>query len=191
MKGSREKERGSQRKLTVTWAPDVYDPPPTQLELILSRGTKQQKLPKKEKKSGKKGQKGKDFSRGVSSSKESSRSGGKDKKKKQHRGASAGSRRYNRFSEGDYDDMESSNSGVLDSTCESGKASSHWSGRNKKQTGGMAGNFRQYDLPPSDSDEDEEAEVGNVEAGSPDPQCGSSFLKGSLKEVHYSVAKAL
>lgn len=178
----------------VTWAPDVYDPPPTQLEFILSTGTKQQKMPKKEKKSGKRGQKGKESSRGGSSSKESSLGGGRDKKKKQHHRASAASRCYNMFADGDYDGLEGfSSGGVLDSAYESSpKASSRWSSRDKKkQTGGMGGNFRRYDLPPSDSDEDEEAEDENVEAGSPDPHCGSSLLKGSLKDIHCKVARAI
>ncbi|OWM82326.1 uncharacterized protein LOC116208813 [Punica granatum] len=195
MKGSRERAEQSQKNLTVTWAPDVYDPPPTQLELILSRGTKQQKLPKKEKKSGKKAQKGKDFSRGGSSGKESSRGSSRDKTKKQHRGFSGGSRRYNMFADGDDDDMESFSSGVPDSAFESKKDSSRWGGRDKKkQTCGMGGNFRRYDLPPSDDDDDDEEQevkAGKVEAGSPDSHCGSSFLKGSLKELHHSVAKAL
>ncbi|RDY07308.1 hypothetical protein CR513_08601, partial [Mucuna pruriens] len=58
MKGSREKEGGSQMKLTVKWAPDVYDPVPTLLSHTV-KSKKQQKfrIKKSEKKSGKKGQK--------------------------------------------------------------------------------------------------------------------------------------
>ncbi|XVF76598.1 hypothetical protein PTKIN_Ptkin13bG0278600 [Pterospermum kingtungense] len=73
LKGSREKQGLSPSKLTVTWAPDVYDPPPTSV-LHTVRGKKQQK-PKKnndKKKNGKKGQKGNNSSRGGG--------GGKDNK---------------------------------------------------------------------------------------------------------------
>ncbi|KAF8006321.1 hypothetical protein BT93_K0577 [Corymbia citriodora subsp. variegata] len=84
LKGTREKQGASPRKLTVRWAPDVYDPPPTSVSHFLSRGTKQQKVPKKDKRNGKRGQKGKDFSRGASG-KDSSKRDKKDKKKKQSR----------------------------------------------------------------------------------------------------------
>lgn len=92
-KGSHEKQGGAPRKLTVTWAPDVYDPPPTQLLDIITRGTKQKKLPKKEKIGGKEGQKGKETTRGGGGGRDSSRGGGgsKDKKKKQnHRTGKSG-----------------------------------------------------------------------------------------------------
>ncbi|XP_010505337.1 PREDICTED: uncharacterized protein LOC104782173 [Camelina sativa] len=75
IKGSREKHGLSLRKTSVSWAADVYDPPPS----IAShtRSKKQQQKPKSKdnhRKTGKKGQKGKDnsSSRGGSS---------KDKKK--------------------------------------------------------------------------------------------------------------
>ena len=79
LKGSREKQGLSPKKLTVTWAPDVYDPPPTSV-LHTVRSKKQQKSKKNndKKKNGKKGQKGnnsrgsgkdnKQFSRGCGSS---------------------------------------------------------------------------------------------------------------------------
>ncbi|KAE9619434.1 hypothetical protein Lal_00047576 [Lupinus albus] len=60
MKGSREKQGvgGSQMKLTVKWAPDVYDPVPTLLSHTV-KGKKQHKSRhRSEKKYGKKGQKG-------------------------------------------------------------------------------------------------------------------------------------
>ncbi|KAK4755311.1 hypothetical protein SAY87_009068 [Trapa incisa] len=174
MKASSEKDGESRRKLRVTWAPDVYDPPPIKSELILSRDSMQQKAPKKEKRSGKKGQKGKEFSR---ASKESSRASGKDKKKKkQHCRAAASSKHYDIFGDGDNDDMRSFSSGVLDSTSEcSSKASSQWSSSSdkKKRNGGTGVNFRRYDLPPSDSDEDDE-EAEDVEACSPDPHRSSN-----------------
>lgn len=72
MKGSREREGGPPRKLTVKWAPDVYDPPPTIVSHTVNRSRKQQRFKKDERKkqrSGKKGQRG-----------NSSHGGGKDKK---------------------------------------------------------------------------------------------------------------
>ncbi|XP_031396750.1 uncharacterized protein LOC116207796 [Punica granatum] len=78
MKGSREKLGAAQRKLKVTWAPDVYDPPPTSVSHVVRRGTKQQKLSRKDKR----GHKGKDFSRGRGSKDSSNGAAGKDKKKK-------------------------------------------------------------------------------------------------------------
>lgn len=80
MKGSCEKQGATQRKLRVTWAPDVYDPIPTSVSHALRRSTRQQKASRKDKKHGKRGHKGKDSSRG-SGSKDSS-SDGKDKRKK-------------------------------------------------------------------------------------------------------------
>lgn len=72
MKGSREKNGASPRKLSVSWAPDVYDPMPTSVSHSVRGGKKQQKSRnnKKNWKNGKKGQKG-NTSRGGS---------GKDKK---------------------------------------------------------------------------------------------------------------
>ncbi|EOY07599.1 hypothetical protein QUC31_011248 [Theobroma cacao] len=80
LKGSREKQGLSPKKLSVTWAPDVYDPPPTSV-LHTVRGKKQQKLKKNndKKKNGKKGQKGNN-SRG---------SGGKDNKQFRRGGGNA------------------------------------------------------------------------------------------------------
>lgn len=71
MKGSREKNGEPQMKLTVKWAPDVYDPLPTLVSHTV-KNKKQQKSRKKknEKKNGKKGHKG-NSTRGG---------GGKDKK---------------------------------------------------------------------------------------------------------------
>lgn len=68
MKGSREKHGVSLRKLSVSWAPDVYDPIPTSLSHTVNRGGKKQqryKNNKKNWKNGKKGQKG-NTSRGGS-----------------------------------------------------------------------------------------------------------------------------
>ncbi|KAK7393302.1 hypothetical protein VNO78_21854 [Psophocarpus tetragonolobus] len=58
VKGSREKEGGSQMKLTVKWAPDVYDPAPTLLShTVKSKKQHKSRMKKGEKKSGKKGPK--------------------------------------------------------------------------------------------------------------------------------------
>ncbi|XP_008241444.1 PREDICTED: uncharacterized protein LOC103339866 [Prunus mume] len=82
MKGSREKEGLSPGKLTVTWAPDVYDPPTTSMSHTVT-GKKQQKSKNKKnwKRDGKKGQKG-------------SSSRGKEKKQYRKGGASERSHRY-------------------------------------------------------------------------------------------------
>ncbi|KEH42363.1 hypothetical protein MtrunA17_Chr1g0182381 [Medicago truncatula] len=76
MKGSRKKHLGSQMKLSVKWAPDVYDPVPT-LSSHTVRTKKQHKsrIKKSEKKGVKKSQKG-SYSKGCSS---------KDKKQYRYR----------------------------------------------------------------------------------------------------------
>lgn len=77
MKGSREKQGVSPRKLTVKWAPEVYDPPPTLVSHTVNRGKKQQKGKKDDRRNKqnkrKKGQKG-----------NSSRSGGGSKDKRHY-----------------------------------------------------------------------------------------------------------
>ncbi|KAF4373470.1 hypothetical protein F8388_025164 [Cannabis sativa] len=84
MKGSREKRGASVRKLSVSWAPEVYDPIPTSLSHTFTGNKKQQHKSKNSRKNwknnGKKGQKG--------SSSSSRGSSGKDKK--HHRGKSSG-----------------------------------------------------------------------------------------------------
>ncbi|RDY04560.1 hypothetical protein CR513_11703, partial [Mucuna pruriens] len=131
MKGSREKHGGSQVKLNVKWAPDVYDPIPTLLSHTV-RGKKQQKSRKKkpEKKNGKKGQKG-NSSRGGSS---------KDKQFRKLSGPSGLC----------YKSMDS---------CD--------------QVIGASPELDAFDVRSQDS------------------YCGTSFLKKSVTEVHYSVAEAL
>nr|AFK42201.1 unknown [Lotus japonicus] len=58
MKGTREKEGGSQKKLTVKWAPDVYDPVPTLVShTVKSKNRHKSRIKKGEKKSSKKGHK--------------------------------------------------------------------------------------------------------------------------------------
>ncbi|XP_015899517.3 uncharacterized protein LOC107432829 [Ziziphus jujuba] len=61
MKGSREKRGAPPKKLTVSWAPDVYDPTPNSMSHTVKGGKKQQKHKnnrKNWKKDGKKGQRG-------------------------------------------------------------------------------------------------------------------------------------
>lgn len=129
MKGSREKHGGSQVKLNVKWAPDVYDPIPTLLSHTVRSNKKQQKSRKKkpEKKNGKKGQKG-----------NSSRGGGGNSKDKQFRKMSA--------------------------------------------TSGLC--YKSMDSC-------EKVLVASTELDALDSNCGTSFLKKSVTEVHYSVAEAL
>ncbi|XP_030449946.1 uncharacterized protein LOC115672306 isoform X2 [Syzygium oleosum] len=95
-KGSREKQGGAPGKLTVTWAPDVYDPRPTQLLDIVTRGTKQKKVPKKEKVGVKEGQRGKETTRGAGGGRDSLRGGSssKDKRKKQNHRTGKSGRSY-------------------------------------------------------------------------------------------------
>ncbi|XWS43694.1 hypothetical protein CRYUN_Cryun16bG0125400 [Craigia yunnanensis] len=134
LKGSRENQGSSLKKLTVTWAPDVYDPPPMSV-LHTVRSKKQQKSKKNndKKKNGKKGQKGNNSSR--------SSGGGKDNKQFRRGGGS---------SDRCYKPLEVENRIV--------KAS---------------------------------GDLDDFNFGSPDPHCGSSFLKKSPTRMHYSVAEAL
>ncbi|XP_047163891.1 uncharacterized protein LOC124833449 [Vigna umbellata] len=127
MKGSREKHGGSQVKLNVKWAPDVYDPIPTLLSHTVKSNKKQQKSRKKkpEKKNGKKGQKG-NSSRGGNS---------KDKQFRKMSGTSG--------------------------------------------------------LCYKSMDSCDKVLVASTELDALDSNCGTSFLKKSVTEVHYSVAEAL
>ncbi|XP_042478367.1 uncharacterized protein LOC122059567 [Macadamia integrifolia] len=70
MKGSREKQGAPERKLTVTWAPDVYDPPATSLSHTVKSHNHQRR--RTNKKNGKHKHKGKS-SRGSTSEKKQSR----------------------------------------------------------------------------------------------------------------------
>ncbi|CAL0309830.1 unnamed protein product [Lupinus luteus] len=132
MKGSREKHGKQQMKLTVKWAPDVYDPIPTLMSHTV-KNKKPQKSKKKrnEKKNGKKGQKG-----------NSSRGGnGKDKKQCCKLGET---------------------SDLCDKSFDSvGKV-----------------------IEPS-------TEIDTLDVRIHDSSCGTSFLKKSVTELHYSVAEAL
>ncbi|XP_074290041.1 uncharacterized protein LOC141616794 [Silene latifolia] len=69
MKGSREKEGVPKKKLSVTWAPDVYDPPPTSVSHYRKKKDHKQ-YSKSSKKHGKGKHKGKSVQGGGSASKE-------------------------------------------------------------------------------------------------------------------------
>ncbi|KAF5476014.1 hypothetical protein F2P56_007761 [Juglans regia] len=59
MKGSREKRGILRETLTVKWAPDVYDPPPTLIShSVKSKSSQKYKNKKNEKRNGRKGQRG-------------------------------------------------------------------------------------------------------------------------------------
>ncbi|XP_059427904.1 uncharacterized protein LOC132161738 [Corylus avellana] len=89
MKGSREKQGVVQEKLTVKWAPDVYDPMPTSVShSVKSKSSQKSKNKKNERKNGKKGQKGNSSQRGS----------GKDKK--QYRKAAKSSDGFGNFEVG-------------------------------------------------------------------------------------------
>lgn len=132
MKGSREKQGKPPQRLSVTWAPDVYDPIPTSVSHVPSN--KNQRHRSDGKKSGKYKQKG----------------GGK---------------------------------------CTRGNK-----GKDKKQArrngGGVSNKIKPF--------RDDHGLVGFSEpqastlgfTGSPDPFCGSSFLKESMTESHFPVAEA-
>ncbi|KAF2288726.1 hypothetical protein GH714_011610 [Hevea brasiliensis] len=126
MKGSREKLGASPRKLTVSWAPDVYDPIPNSLSHTVKSNQKKSRKDKgSNKKNGKKSQKG-------------NSKGGKDKKQ-------------------------------------------------FRKTGGSARLDKCYKIMNTlDATED----LGEFDVGSPD-YCGSSFLKKSPTNFHYSIAEAL
>ncbi|CAN1275121.1 hypothetical protein LINPERPRIM_LOCUS15612 [Linum perenne] len=126
MKGSREKQGKEAKQLSVTWAPDVYDPVPNSLcHTVKSSSKKKSRKDKdRDKKSGKKGQK----SNGSSSRGSSS----KDKKQIRRKPAKS---------------------------------------------------YKALDM------DDDGSSIG-FDVTSPD-YCGSSFLKQSVTEFHYSVAEAL
>ncbi|CAH8268514.1 unnamed protein product [Arabidopsis lyrata] len=80
IKGGREKHGKSLEKLRVSWAEDVYDPPPSIVSHTRSKKQQPQKSKSKDnlKKNGKKGQKGSSHSRGSKDKKQiSSRSSSK------------------------------------------------------------------------------------------------------------------
>ncbi|GFP98354.1 hypothetical protein PHJA_001979300 [Phtheirospermum japonicum] len=137
MKGSREKQQGtpSPKKLSVTWAPDVYDPIPTSVSHVPS--DKNQRY--RNKKYGK-------YNKQKSSGKSSRGSKSKDSKKQ---------------------------------------------GRNR--SGGGSSKLKQPFHVEGGVILGEPPQVGPLDynnVGSPDPFCGSSFLKQSVTKLHYPVAEA-
>ncbi|KAK4432378.1 hypothetical protein Salat_0999900 [Sesamum alatum] len=131
MKGSRKKQGTAPKKLSVTWAPDVYDPTPTAASHVPSN--KNQHYRNDGKKHGKNKQK-----RGGKSSR-----GSRGKDKKQARKNSADSAKLKPLHDDD----------VIDST---------------EPLGGVA----------------------DFHGASPDPFCGSSFLKKSVATLHFPVTEA-
>ncbi|KAI8013001.1 hypothetical protein LOK49_LG05G00521 [Camellia lanceoleosa] len=138
MKGSREKQGMTPpEKLTVRWAPDVYDPPPS---ISTSTSVKIKKpRPKSESK------RYYDYKNGKNKRKGKPSKGSSSKDKKHVRKHSGSSNKY--YQTLDNDDR------VVD-----------------------------YNEPCGES--------GGFGVGSPNSYCGSSFLKKSVRELHFSVAEA-
>lgn len=148
MKGSREKQGTPHKKLSVTWAPDVYDPLPTAVSHIVTtsksgqrhhhhRSSKKNAARSKQKGSSSKA------SRGNSSR-------GKDKKQAHHRAYSGG-----------------------------GTSSRCWKFLDEEEEDRVGGDIC------------EQVQAVDFDVGSPDPSyCGSSFLKKTVTELHFSVAEA-
>ncbi|KAK4345555.1 hypothetical protein RND71_035731 [Anisodus tanguticus] len=132
IKGGREKQGSLPRKLTVTWAPDVYDPIPTSVSHVPNKGQSH--------KSGKK-------------------KNGKNKQKT------------------------------------NGKSSRGSKGRDKKQARKHGGSSQINYHPRDDSNitassSEVQSSIVDFDIGSPDPFCGSSFLKKSMTKLHFPVAEA-
>lgn len=126
IKGSREKQGIPPKKLSVTWAPDVYDPIPTSASHVPSN---------KNRSNGKKS--GKYKHKGSSGKSSRGSKGGKDKKQVRKNGG--GSTKLKPFHE---------------------------------DCGVGFGEGQDFDV------------------GSPDPFCGSSFLKNSVTKMHFPVGEA-
>ncbi|XP_055812386.1 uncharacterized protein LOC129882212 [Solanum dulcamara] len=146
IKGSREKQGKPPKKLSVTWAPDVYDPIPTAVSHVPN---KVQRHRSDHRKNGKNKQK--------SNGKSSRGSKGKDKKQGRKHGGST-KRSYHPLEDNHI--MTCSSFHSLEDNI-----TAHSSGL---QTGAM-----DYDI-----------------GSTPDPFCGSSFLKKSVTKLHFPVAKA-
>lgn len=148
IKGSREKQGKPPQKLSVTWAPDVYDPIPTAVSHVPN---KVQHHRSDHRKNGKNKQK--------SNGKSSRGSKGKDKKQGRKHGGSS-KRSYHPLE--DHHAMTCSSFHSLEDNI-----SAHSSGLQAVTV--------EYDIG-----------MGST----PDPFCGSSFLKKSLTKLHFPVAKA-
>ncbi|KAK7245248.1 hypothetical protein RIF29_40084 [Crotalaria pallida] len=196
MKGSREKHMGIQMKLTVKWAPDVYDPIPTLMSHTV-KNKKQQKSKKKrnEKKNGKKGQKG------------NSSRGGNGKDKKQPRKPGGTSELCYKPPDTPDKVIEASTElnaldvCIQDSYCGTsflkksvtGNSSRGGNGKDKKQPRKPGGTSELCYKPPDTPDKVIEAstELNALDVCIQDSYCGTSFLKKSVTELHYPVAEAL
>lgn len=132
LKGSREKEGVPPRKLSVSWAPDVYDPPPTSLSHYPKKKTQQHF------KSNKKHGKGKQKNKNV-------RGGGSGPKEKKH-----------------YRKMGGRSDRCLDSFANTDRVLS-------------SNNYKSLDLLDFDD---------NIDIGSPDSKCTSSFLEQAGGTMH-------
>ncbi|XP_028109700.1 uncharacterized protein LOC114308334 [Camellia sinensis] len=138
IKGSREKQGMTPpEKLTVRWAPDVYDPPPS--ISISTSGKIKKPRPKSESK------RYYDYKNGKNKQKGKPSKGSSSKDKKHVRKHSGSSNKYYQML--DNDDR------VVD-----------------------------YNEPCGES--------GGFGVGSPNSYCGSSFLKKSVRELHFSIAEA-
>ncbi|KAL1313589.1 uncharacterized protein LOC107648191 isoform X1 [Arachis ipaensis] len=139
MKGSREKNNGgSPTKLTVKWAPDVYDPVPSLVShTVRSRKQPKSRKKKAEKKNGKKGQKSSSSPRGSSS---------KDKRHFRKLGGTS--------------DLSYKSPDPRDNVIEVNQV--------------MEGS----------------TEFDALDVRSQDSYCGTSFLKTSVTEVHFSLTEA-
>ncbi|KAL0336843.1 UNVERIFIED_CONTAM: hypothetical protein Scaly_1959400 [Sesamum calycinum] len=131
MKGSREKQGTAPKKLSVTWAPDVYDPTPTAASHVPSSKNQHYR-----------------------------NDGKKHWKNKQKKG---------------------------------GKSSRGSRGKDKKQARKNSGDSAKL-KPLHDNDKIDSTEpLGSVvdfHGASPDPFCGSSFLKKSVATLHFPVTEA-
>ncbi|KAK4392224.1 hypothetical protein Sango_2000200 [Sesamum angolense] len=131
MKGSREKQGTAPKKLSVTWAPDVYDPTPTAASHVPSSKNQHYR-----------------------------NDGKKHWKNKQKKG---------------------------------GKSSRGSRGKDKKQARKNSGDSAKL-KPLHDNDMIDSTEpLGSVvdfHGASPDPFCGSSFLKKSVATLHFPVTEA-
>ncbi|CAN4116136.1 unnamed protein product [Withania somnifera] len=146
LKGSREKQGKPPQKLSVTWAPDVYDPTPTAVSHVPG---KVQRHRSDHRKNGKNKQK--------SNGKSSRGSKSKDKKPSRKHGGST-KRSYHPLE--DHHVMTCSNFHSLE------------------------------DNITAHSSELQNAAVDYDIGSTPDPFCGSSFLKKSVTKLHFPVAEA-
>lgn len=145
MKGSREKNGIQPNNLTVTWAPDVYDPTPTAVSHVVTTNKNQTRS--KRKNGGKNKQKGGSNGSGVAAGKPSRGARVKEKKKQ--------ARKYG----------GTTSNGCLKSRDE---------------------DDRVVDNDPNG----QRTDLGDFNVGSPDPHCGSSFLKKSVTTMHFSLTEA-